>query len=132
MQGQSHNHNHNHQSQQSQPGDIEELDGWNWRCYCHDGPPSDWENDDRRMVCCGICHEVWCHVICHGYQYVYEKDEELWEDLLFACGGCSGADPTQEPSLYSHAPTNAPTTPIKHTITTLDNDDIDGDGHDCS
>ena len=63
----------------------------------------------------------------------------MWEDLLFVCIGCSGADPTHKPSPYSQAPTIAPSTPINPPITAfvhegkvMDNDDndIDNDGDD--
>ena len=101
----SNDHNHNKQrAKQYQPGEIEELDGWKWQCYCHDGPPSDWENDESKLACCMICNDVWGHVDCYGYKDVYERDKDLWNDLLFSCIGCSGADPTQQPSPYSQAP----------------------------
>ena len=130
MQRQSHNHNNHSQQQQYQPGEIVELDGWKWQCYCHDGPPSDWENDEKRMVECRICEieEIW---ECYGYQTVYENDKELWRDILFVCIGCSGADPLQPPSPHQLTqpntepqtqPTAPTTTTTVHVGTVIDND----------
>jgi len=53
------NHNHNKPpTQQYQPGEIIDCDGWKWQCYCHDGPPSDWENDEKKMAGCMVCEDV--------------------------------------------------------------------------
>ena len=134
MQGYSHNHNHNQHNQQYQPGDIEELDGWKWQCYCSDGPPSeDWESDEKKMACCMICNETWGHVECYGYQEVYERDKKLWSEILFVCMQCSGADPHAPPSPYSQSQTTTqiqPTITAKvHQATVMDNKDNDDDGN---
>ena len=50
-------------------GDVVYCDGWRWQCYCHDGPPVDWENDPKgAMVECMSCKEVYGHLACYGYQ----------------------------------------------------------------
>ena len=125
--------NHNqHRPTQCKPGEILELEGYSFQCYCGNVPPEDWEKDDKKMVCCGICEEIWGHLECYGFGEVYEKDKELWDEIIFVCIRCQNADPTQQPIPYSQQPTQQPTTTTRaHRARVLigddDNDDDDDD-----
>ena len=60
----SHNHNSNSDTRSTtfRPGEIVCLDGYYWQCYCHDLPSADWESDEKKMVACEICEDIYGHV----------------------------------------------------------------------